>query len=335
MKPARREFRFIRTAGWALAALFACILVLPAHAVAESAPEAATSGPVHAKTFDSPKEAVAALLDAAEKYDVPALEAIFGPEGDDIIHTGEPARDKQTAENFVAKAHEKQKIEIDPKNPDHATLVIGADDWPCPVPLVKKDGKWFFDSKAGLQEILYRRIGGNELDAIQVCRGYVEAQDDYAEMKHGEGSVAQYAQRIVSTPGKQDGLAWKNADGTWGGPVGENIANLIEQGYSRGDPYHGYFFKVLKGQGPAAPLGQMDYVVKGVMIGGFALAAAPAEYRVTGVKTFIVSNDGVVYEKDLGPDTLEEFKKMELFNPDKTWKPVKPSPEQDQSDVAS
>jgi len=141
-------------------------------------------------------------------------------------------------------------------------------------------------------------------------------------MKRTDGSVAQYAQRIISTPGKQDGLAWKNADGTWGGPIGENVARGVEEGYAKGDPYHGYFFKVLKGQGPAAPMGPMDYVVKGSMIGGFALAAAPAEYRVTGVKSFIVSNDGVVYEKDLGPNTLEEFKKMELFNPDKTWKPV-------------
>jgi hypothetical protein len=141
-------------------------------------------------------------------------------------------------------------------------------------------------------------------------------------MKRNDGGVAQYAQRIVSTPGKQDGLAWQNADGTWGGPIGEDIARAIAQGYSSGQPYHGYYFKVLKGQGPAAPLGRMDYVVQGSMIGGFALVAAPAEYRVTGVKTFMVSNDGVVYEKDLGPNTLAEFKKMELFNPDKTWEPV-------------
>ena len=134
------------------------------------------------------------------------------------------------------------------------------------------------------------------------------------------GEVNQYAQRIVSTPGKQDGLAWQNPDGTWGGPIGENIARAIEQGYtSSSEPYHGYFFKILKGQGPAAPLGEIDYVVKGVMIGGFALVAAPAEYNVTGVRTFIVSNDGVVYEKDLGPTTLEQFKKMQRFDPDKTW----------------
>jgi len=318
MSSVRREPTAIARLGAGLVVVCAWMLAFLPGVAARST--AAT--PPQERTFDSPKEAVAALVDAAEKFDTSALDAIFGPDGHDIIHTGEPARDKKLAEDFVAKAHEKQEIEIDSKHPDRAELIVGADDWPFPVPLVKRGGKWFFDSKAGLQEILNRRIGSNELDAIQLCHGYVEAQNDYAEMKRTDGSVAQYAQRIISTAGKQDGLAWKNADGTWGGPVGENIADVIEQGYAKSDPYHGYYFKVLTGQGPAAPMGRMDYVVKGVMIGGFALAAAPAEYRVTGVNTFIVSNDGVVFEKDLGPNTLEEFKKMELFNPDKTWNPV-------------
>jgi len=303
-------------------------LAFPVWVAGQSAPEKAAGGTTTAKTFDSPQAAVDALLDAADKYDVSALEAIFGPEGDDIIHSGEPARDKKVAADFVAKAREKKKITTDPKTPDRAVLVIGSEDWPFTVPIVKNgNNKWFFDSKAGLQEILYRRIGGNELDAIQICLGYVEAQGDYAVMKRADKGVAEYAQRIISQPGKQDGLAWRNPDGTWEGPIGERIAEVIEQGYGKGAPYHGYFFKVLKGQGPAAPLGHMDYVVKGVMIGGFALAAAPAEYRVTGVKTFIVSNDGVVYEKDLGPNTPEEFHKMELFNPDPTWHPVESSQE--------
>jgi hypothetical protein len=176
---------------------------------------------------------------------------------------------------------------------------------------------------AGRQELLYRRIGRNELDAIEVCRGFVEAQHEYALEKHEGSSVNQYAQRIISTPGKQDGLAWQNADGSWGGPVGEEIARAIARGYGgQSEPYHGYYFKVLKGQGPAAPLGQMDFLVEGVMIGGFALIAAPAQYRITGVKTFMVSHDGVVYQKDLGPATLEVAKKIELFNPDRTWTPV-------------
>jgi hypothetical protein len=191
------------------------------------------------------------------------------------------------------------------------------------VPIVKRGGKWSFDAKAGRQEVLYRRIGRNELDVIEICRGFVEAQHEYALMKRDGSGVNQYAQRLISTPGKQDGLAWQNPDGTWGGPVGENVARAFERGYTgKGEPFHGYFFKVLKGQGRAAPMGQMYFLVKGVMIGGFALVASPAEYGVTGVKTFIVSHDGVVYEKDLGPDTLTAFRKMELFNPDKTWSPV-------------
>ncbi len=320
MSPLLKESGLVKSAIWNVATICAYIVAISFSVVVQPTAAATSGGTV--KTFDSPQAAVDALLDAADKYDVTALEAIFGPEGDDIIHTGEPARDKKLAADFVAKAREKKEISTDPKAPDHALLTIGAEDWPFPVPIVKTGDKWFFDSKAGLQEILYRRIGGNELDAIQICRGYVEAQDDYAETKHGDNPVAEYAQRIISTPGKQDGLAWKSPDGTWGGPIGENVAHAVEQGYAKGSPYHGYYFKVLKGQGPAAPLGRMDYVVKGLMIGGFALVAAPAEYRVTGVKTFIVSNDGVVYEKDLGPDTLERFKSMELFNPDPTWHPV-------------
>jgi hypothetical protein len=156
----------------------------------------------------------------------------------------------------------------------------------------------------------------------------VEAQSEYGLQMRAVNDVNQYAQRIISTPGKKDGLAWQNADGTWAGPIGENIARAIEQGYSlTSDPYHGYFFKILKGQGPAAPLGEMDFVVKGVMIGGFALIAAPAEYGVTGLRSFIVSHDGIVYEKDLGPNTLDEFQRMQRFDPDKSWTPVKENPE--------
>ena len=189
-----------------------------------------------------------------------------------------------------------------------------------PVPIVKRSGTWFFDSAAGRQELLNRRIGANEIDAIQICHGYVEAQEAYAFQTREGYDVNQYAQRIISTPGTQDGLSWQNADGTWGGPIGEKIAQAIALGYSnKEEPYHGYYFKVLKGQGPAAPMGELDYVIKGAMIGGFALVAAPAEYRVTGVNTFIVNQAGVVFQKDFGPATLDEFKKMERFNPDKTW----------------
>jgi len=274
------------------------------------------------RTFDSPERAADALVAAAAKYDVNALEQMFGPEFKNVVLSGESAQDRQRAAEFVAKAEEKKQVSIDPKTRTRAFLLVGNDDWPFPIPIVKRGTKWSFDTAAGRQEILYRRIGANELDAIAISRGYVEAQHEYALKPRNGYEVNQYAQRIISTPGTQDGLAWQNADGTWGGPVGEKVAKAIAQGYSSGEPYHGYFFKVLKGQGPAAPLGQMNFVVNGVMIGGFALAAAPAEYGKTGVKTFIVSNDGVVYEKDLGPTTREQFMKMERFNPDLTWKPV-------------
>lgn len=273
--------------------------------------------------FATPQQAAQAMVEAAGNFDVTRLAKILGPDGRDIILTGEPAQDRQTALAFAAEARLKQNVSMDPKSSNRAFLLVGKDDWPFPVPIVKRNNGWSFDSKAGRQEILYRRIGRNELDAIDICRGYVEAQYDYAFEKRQGYAVHQYAQRIISTPGKQDGLAWRNPNGTWGGPIGEKIARAIELGYrSKAEPYHGYFFKVLKGQGPAAPLGQINYVIKGVMIGGFALVAAPAQYGVTGIKTFIVSNDGVVYEKDFGADTLDNFKRMELFNPDKTWDPV-------------
>jgi hypothetical protein len=286
-------------------------------------PSSTTATPEGARRFDTPQQAADVLVDAADKFDVVALGQIFGPGGDDIVFSGEFAQDRQHAANFVAQAREKKRVSVDPKSGTRAFLLVGNEDWPFPVPLVKRGDKWSFDSKEGWQELLYRRIGANELDAIAICHGYVEAQHEYALQPREGYSVNQYAQRIVSTPGKQDGLAWQNADGGWDGPIGEKIARAIEQGYTSGaDPYHGYFFKILKGQGPAAPLGTMDFVVKGIMIGGFALVAAPAEYGVTGVRTFIVSHDGVVYDTDLGLKTLDEFQKMELFNPDKSWNPV-------------
>jgi hypothetical protein len=272
------------------------------------------------KAFATPKQASDALIQATEGFDQPALREILGPDGEDLVSSEDPVRDKNAAAAFADKAREKNEIAPDPEDSKRAILSVGNDDWPLPIPLVESGGKWSFDTKAGREEILFRRIGANELDAIQVCRGYVEAQDEYALEKHDGDEVNQYAQRIISTPGKHDGLAWKNPDGSWGGPVGERIAEAIEQGYSsKSQPYHGYYFKILKGQGPYTRLGQMDFVVNGAMIGGFALAAAPADYRVTGVETFIVSYEGVVYQKDLGPDTLNIFKNMELYNPDKTW----------------
>jgi DUF2950 family protein len=288
-------------------------------------PQAAGQRPTHAadlqRAFNTPQQAAEALIQAAENYDVPALLRMFGPEGKDLISSADPVRDKSIARGFAARAHERNIVTVDPKDQARAILWVGNSNWPFPVPMVRKNAKWYFNTKEGREEILFRRIGSNELDAIQICRGFVEAQEEYASKVHDNSGVNQYAQKIISTPGKQDGLYWQNTDGTPGGPISEAVARAIDEGYSPGNTtgFHGYYFKVLKGQGPAAPLGQLDYVIEGVMIGGFGLVAVPAQYRVTGVKTFIISYDGIVYEKDLGPNSLEIVKNMERYNPDKTW----------------
>lgn len=308
----------IRTALFAYLT-FACATSLSGDAVA--APAAAQP-----KAFSTPEQASEALIDAAERFDVDALKEILGPEGADLVVTEDPVLDKNRSAAFAAQARKQMHVTRDPAKPKLATLSIGDDGWPVPMPIVERGGKWRFDTKAAREEVLYRRIGENELDAIDVCRGYVAAQLEYASEKHDGSSVNQYAQRVISTPGKHDGLAWQNPDGTWEGPVGEGIARVIAEGYhDRYEPFHGYYFKILTGQGKAAPLGELDFMVNGVMIGGFALVAAPADYRATGVKTFIVSHDGVVFEKDLGPETLEVFRSMTRFDPDDTWTPVSES----------
>jgi Protein of unknown function (DUF2950) len=318
----RTDFRLIDVAarfGFPLAVACAA-LWLPATLAAAPAAEAVVGQTV----FKTPEAAVEALVAAAEKFDVTALKEILGPDGVDLVVTDDPVLDKNQAAAFAAQARVKSAIVRDPRQPGRAVMTLGAEDWPAPIPLVKGSGGWRFDTKAGREEVLFRRIGQNELSAIQICRGLAEAQHEYASEKRDGATVNQYAQRIVSTPGRQDGLAWQAPGGSWQGPVGEGIARVIAEGYTeRYEPYHGYYFKILKGQGPAAPLGEMDFVVKGVMIGGFAMVAAPAEYGVTGVKTFIVGSSGIVYEQDLGPPTLAKFYAMDRYNPDAKWKPVK------------
>jgi hypothetical protein len=287
-------------------------------AAAQAAPPASKQ-----RTFATPQAAADALVAAAERFDVPGLLEILGPDGKELVSTGDNVLDQNQATDFAKHAKEKLAVVPDPKDPKSATVTIGGEDWPLPIPLVHESAGWRFDTAAGRHEILLRRIGRNELDAIQVCRGYVEAQEEYASEPRGKETTLQYAQHVIGTADKQDGLAWRDPDGTWRGPIGEQIAHAIEEGYtSKAEPYHGYYFKILKGQGPSAPVGQLDFVVKGLMIGGFALIASPAEYEITGVKSFIVSHDGVVFEKDLGPKTLDAFKAMQLFDPDSTWSPV-------------
>jgi hypothetical protein len=305
--------------------IIACVVTLTfilgstTYTVAQRKARATGHAPLAQKVFATSDEAAAALIDAAERFDLPLLLQIMGPGGEDLVDTADAVQDKQRATLFAAKAREKTSVTPVPNSRNRAILSVGNEDWPYPVPIVKQKSGWYFDVRSGRKEILDRRIGANELDAITICRGYVDVQKQYALEAHD--GVNQYAQRIISTPGKRDGLAWQNEDGTWGGPVGEGIAKALQQGYaSRSEPYHGYYFKILKGQGPAAPLGKMNFLVNGLMIGGFALVAVPAEYRVTGVKTFIVSYQGVVYEKDLGPNSLAIVKKMELYNPDRTWR---------------
>jgi hypothetical protein len=297
-----------------------CIPAITWRAVSQTKEATAVAKQPQQKTFDTAQQAAEVMIVAVKNDDVAALLEIFGPNGKDFVSTGDDVQDKNSRAAFAALAQEKIQVETDPHNPSRAVLSVGKEDWPLPVPIVKQGGEWHFDSKAGRTEILDRRIGSNELDAIDICRGYTEAQKEYATEIHDDSGVNQYAQRIISTPGKHDGLAWRNPDGSEGGPIGEVIAKAIEEGYPpKSGPYHGYYFKTLKGQGSAAPLGQLDYIVEGVMIGGFALVAWPAEYRVTGVQTFIVSYDGVVYQKDLGPDTTKIAAAMERYNPDKTW----------------
>ena len=321
MKFTKANPRSIKIFATVLGIATCCIPPTPLRALPQAKTSTGVASQPQQKTFDTPQQAADAMILAVKNDDVPALLEIFGPDGKDFVDTKDSVQDKNSRAAFAAFAQEKMHVDIDPNNPNRAILSIGNEDWPTPVPIVKQGGKWHFDSKAGRTAILDRRIGANELTAITICRGYNDAQSEYAAVIHDNSGVNQYAQRIISTPGKQDGLAWQNSDGTWGGPVGENVAKALQEGYvDKHQPFHGYYFKTLKGQGPAAPLGQLNYVIEGAMIGGFALVAVPAEYGVTGIMTFIVSYDGVVYQKDLGPDSLSIVEKMELYNPDKTWR---------------
>jgi hypothetical protein len=299
-----------------VSALFCLPAILPG--ATQQTSEQATAAQ---KGFAKPKEAADALIKAAENFDVSALLEILGPDGKDLVGSQDPVQDKNKALAFAALAREKQSVSKDPSDKKRYILSVGNQDWPLPIPMVKRSGKWFFDSKAGHDEILYRRIGTNELNAIEVCRGFVEAEREYASTIHDNSGIHQYAQKLISTPGKQDGLYWENADGTAGGPVSKGVAKAIEEGYSLspGSSFSGYYFHLLKGQGPSARMGELDYMINGMMIGGFALIAVPAEYRVTGVQTFIINHDGIVYQKDLGPNSINLAKQMERYDPDKTW----------------
>jgi hypothetical protein len=324
MAKARRtdtSARSIVTQRIALTAVALCVCGAAPVFSQTASPQKQATVPPDATSFPTAQAAASALIHAASTFDLPAIEAMFGPDGKDLVRTEDPVRDRSYALAFASLAQEEHTVVLSPTTSGRATLQVGREHWPLPVPIVRIGGRWYFDAKAGHDEILFRRVGANELDAIEVCRGYVEAQHEYALDLHDGSRQHQYAQRIISTPGKQDGLYWKNGDGSDGGPISEAVARAIAEGYNvdTASAYHGYIFQVLTAQGPAAPLGDLDYVIKGAMIGGFALIATPAEYGVTGVQTFIVNHDGIVYQKDLGPDSLALAKQITRYNPDKTW----------------
>ena len=274
------------------------------------------------RSFATPQEAAQALVDAAGQNDTAALMKIFGPQGSDIVKSGDAAEDKDARSEFARRAHEKMQVQIEPSNPNRAVIIAGNDNWPFPIPLIStKAGQWHFDPARGRVEILARRVGRNELVAIDVCRGYVEAQMEYASRDRNGNGVLDYAQQIVSSPGKKNGLYWEGEPDNLVPKAFADAAAAIAGGKTP-TPYHGYYFRILTAQGPDAEGGPHAYIVKGQMIGGFALMAYPAKYGDSGIKTFLVNHRGVVFEKDLGPATATLAPQMTRFNPDKSWQPV-------------
>jgi hypothetical protein len=277
---------------------------------------------VKQKGFVSAEEAVKAAIAAVKSNNDKEVLAIFGTEAKDVMFSGDPVSDKERRERFIRAYDQRNSLT---KEGDKMVLTVGEKDWPFPIPLVKKGDQWFFDTKAGKEEILNRRIGQNELETIQTMLAIVDAQREYAmEDRDGDG-LLQYAQKFWSDPGKKNGLYWETKEGEKPSPMGEMAARARAEGYTRKDkpvPYHGYYYRILKAQGPNAPDGAYDYLEKGNMIGGFAVVAYPAEYGNSGVMTFMVNHDGVVYQKDLGKKTATTAKAMKKFDPGKTWKKV-------------
>jgi len=279
------------------------------------------------KGFQSPEEAAQALVDAAKNNDNKKLLAILGRAGEELISSGDAVADRQGRERFVRMYETKHRLSKE--GAGMMAIEVGEEDWPFPIPIIKQGGRWRFDTRAGKEEILNRRIGQNELSAIQVCQAYVDAQREYSMKDRDGDGILEYAQKLVSEEGQKNGLYWNAGEGEETSPLGPFAARAHKEGYTRentGDappPYHGYYYNILKRQGKSAPRGACDYLVHENMIGGFALVAYPARYGSSGIMTFIVNHDGVVYEKNLGKKTEAIARSIETFAPDKTWKKVK------------
>jgi len=314
------------------ALIFPLLLALVfAVATGVSAPDSsAATAKAKQKTFASPEEAVKAMIDAMKAGDKAQLSAIFGPGSESVVSSGDNVVDKAERERFLKNYEEKNSLEK--KGDDRVILQVGKDDWPLPIPIRKTGSAWSFDVKAGKEEILNRRIGRNELDVIDLLHAYVDAQREYAAKDRDGDGVYPYAQKFRSMPGKKDGLYWEAREGEEQSPFGPLAAEAAREGYAKKSgsgnpvPFHGYFFRILSAQGKNAPGGRYSYLVKGKMLLGFAMVAYPANYGVSGIMTFLVNQEGVVYQKDLGRNTARKAVAMKEYDPGPTWKKVEAGP---------
>jgi hypothetical protein len=279
--------------------------------------------------FNTPDEAVTAFVTALEQYDMPRLKALLGPASGALLQSSDPVQDKGDREQFLSAYKAKHSLADD--GVDRKMLVVGNEDWPMPIPIVKRDGKWVFDGEAGIDELIYRRVGANELGAIDTCRGLVAAQIEYASQGRDGDPPGIYALKLLSDEGLHNGLYWPTAEGEPPSPAGPFVAGAAGEGYRRGagahEPYHGYYYRLLYAQGPNANGGAREYFKDGLLTEGFAIIAWPADYGASGVMTFIVNQDGVVFQKDLGEDTATAVQAIQSFDPDSSWVAVAPPEE--------
>lgn len=297
---------------WVVPAVWAMLVICPRTICAQDMGQS---------VFTSPQEALTALVAALEAGDREGLLAILGPEGKEIISSGDEVSDRADRDRFLAAYDD--SVNFVPRENGQVEVVLGHDNWPFPIPIMQSSRGWFFDTAAGKEELLNRRIGRNELFTIQVCDAYVAAQNEYATTDRELDGIIEYAQKIVSDPGQRDGLFWPVTPGEVPSPLGPLAAQAAAEGYKRGEKpiaFHGYYYRILKGQGTKAPGGAYSYMINGHMVAGFALVAWPAQYGTSGITTFVVNRNGIVYEKDLGSNTAATAESMTLYNPDQTWR---------------